>query len=234
MAVAGACLFASKQWLVMRGQLQEMKAQSSSAKEAAYAASASLRPWIKITDVQTRGDKPPIPALSFQTSPSWPIKTSQATLQLKISMKNIGHSPTKLTVNVELFLPLWRDGYANVIYQEKKRFCGEFAKKGLNVDQSLQITLFPDEAHEWYAGVAAMVDSKVINYFSDRPPTPYILPVVAVCVNYRSGDSQFTYQTSALYEVFGRKDRTRFFEVGNNTPAKQIFLIRNEASDDAN
>ena len=214
-------------------QARATQRSANAAKSAADTAIAGLRPWIKIMDVQTRGEGTVIPALSFQTNPVWPAGTSQTTFQLQISLKNVGHSPARLTVDFELFLPLWKNGYSDVIYQEKRRFCNAAAKKGLKVDPSLQIILFLEESHNWDGGGAALVDSKVINYFSDHGTVPYILPVVAVCTNYQFGDSPTIYQTSALYEVFRKDDRTRFFEVGKGIPASQIFLIRNEASDDA-
>ena len=213
-------------------QAKATQRSANAAKSAADSAVVSLRPWIKITDVQTRGEGTVIPALSFQTSPAW-SGASQATFQLQISLRNIGHSPARLTVNFELFLPLWENGYSDVIYREKRRFCSKFAKNGLSVDPSLQVILFPEEVHEWNGGGAAIVNSNVINYFSDRGYVPYVLPVVAVCTNYQFGDSPAIYQTSALYEVFRKDDRTRFFEVGKGVPASEIFLIRNEASDDA-
>jgi hypothetical protein len=221
--------------LAEQATIQAKAAQSAAraAKSSADTAIASLRPWIKITDVQTRGEGPEIPALSFQRGPTWPIGEYQATLQLKISVKNIGHSPARLTVDFKLFFPLWENGYSDVIYREKKGFCGEVAKKELKVDPTLQIILFPEETHDWYGGGAALVDSKVVNHFSDRGMVPYILPVVAVCTNYQFGDSPAIYQTSALYEIFRKDDRTRFFEVSKEVPGSQIFLIRNEASDSA-
>jgi hypothetical protein len=89
-----------------------------------------------------------------------------------------------LSVIFELFLPVWKNGYSDVIFQEKKHFCGGFAKKRLGNDPAMEITLFPDESHDWYGGGAALVDSGTVNYFSDRVPgQPYILPVVAVCIN---------------------------------------------------
>lgn len=218
----------------MQKEYPKLAETADAANSAAVTAVASLRPWIKITDVKTRGEGPLIPALSFQRSPTWPVGQSQATLQLQISLKNVGHSPARLSVDFELFLPLWENGYSGVIYREKRRFCREFAKRELEVDPSLQIILFPDESHDWYGAGATMVNNKVVNYFSDdRGTVPYILPVVAVCTNYQLGDSPTIYQTSALYEVFRKNDRTRFFEVGKGIPASEIFLIRNEASDDA-
>ncbi len=35
-----------------------------------------------------------------------------------------------MTVGFELLLPLWKNGYSDVIYAEKKRFCADFSKNG--------------------------------------------------------------------------------------------------------
>ena len=55
-----------------------------------------------------------------------------------------------------------------------------------------------------------------------------------ITIIWQFGDSPAIYQTSALYEVFRKDDRTRFFEVGKGVPASEILLIRNEPADDAN
>jgi hypothetical protein len=50
-------------------QAKATQRSANAAKSAADTAIAGLRPWIKISDVQTRGEGPIIPALSFQTVP---------------------------------------------------------------------------------------------------------------------------------------------------------------------
>jgi len=210
--------------------VDQSRVSANAAKESADVATSGIRPWIKITDVQTRGEGPEIPALSFQQPPTWPYNQSQATFQLKISLKNVGHSPAKMTVGFELLLPLWKDGYGAVIYTEKKRFCAGFSKQGTTKEPTLQRMLFPEESYDWYGGGAAIVNSNAVNDFGGNK---YILLAVAVCANYQFGDSPAVYQTSALYEVFRKDDRSRFFEVNRGVPASGVFLIRNEASDDA-
>jgi hypothetical protein len=92
-------------------QAKATQRSAEAAKSAAGTAISGLRPWIKVTDVQTRGEGPEIPALSFQSSPNWPTGLSQATFQLQISVKNIGQSPARFVVRFELFLPIWKNGY---------------------------------------------------------------------------------------------------------------------------
>jgi hypothetical protein len=195
---------------------------------------ASERPWLKITDVQTRGNSQLVPALSFQHSPNWPQGTQQATFQLDIAYKNIGRSVARVTVDFQLFLPLWKNGYSDVILADEKQFCDSVTR--INPTPSLQVINFPgDEPYHWSGAGAAIVNTEDTNYFSDRPPAGvgYILPVVAVCVNYQFGNSPKIYQTRALYEVFRKDNRTRLLEVGRGVPARKIFLIRNPSGDAA-
>src|ERR1700733_914132 len=131
------------------GQLSANTKAANAAKSAADTAIAGTHPWVKITDLQTHGESTIIPALSFQSDPSWPTGISQVTFQLKISIKNIGHSPARLTVKFELFLPTWKDGYSDTIYEEKKKFCKAAASDGRPVDPALQRILFPEEPYDW-------------------------------------------------------------------------------------
>ncbi len=218
-------------------QLVQMKNAADAAKSAAETAANQLelteRPWIKITDVQTRSNNPIIPALSFQKPPQWPSGTQQATFQLDISYKNVGRSVAKVSVDFKLFLPLWKDGYSNVILATEKSFCDSVSR--INPDPNLQVINFPgDDPYHWYGGGAAIVNAETTNYFSDiRPGVGHILPVVAVCVNYQFGESPKVYQTRALFEVFRKDNRTRFFEIGRGVPAHDIFLQRNASGDAA-
>lgn len=83
-----------------------------------------------------------------------------------------------------------------------------------------------DEPLHWNGVGAHLVKPENTNYFSDRPGVGFIVPSLAVCINYQFGDSPKVYQTRAFYEIFRQDDRTRFFEVGVGRPEKDIFLIR--------
>lgn len=223
--------------VIARNQWQEMIRATNEAAKTADAAhqqlEASERPWIKIIDVQTTGDSPIVPALSFQRSPNWPPGMQQATFQLDIAYKNIGHSVARVTADFELLLPLWKNGYSDVILADEKKFCDSSAR--VSSTPTLSVINFPgDESYHWSGAGAAIVNAEHTNYFSDRSPgVGYILPVVAVCVSYQFAGSPKVYQTRALYEVFRKDDRTRFFEAGVGVPAHKIFLIRNSSGDAA-
>jgi ElaB/YqjD/DUF883 family membrane-anchored ribosome-binding protein len=141
----------------------------------------SERPWIKITDAQTVGNGDIVPALSFQTSHFGGQNYTQATFQIQVSYRNIGHSVASTVVHFALFLPLWKNGYADVIAEEKKRFCEQTAKAP--IDPAARIVLFPDDSHDWSAGPNHSITAENTNYFADMSgnQAPYILPVVAVC-----------------------------------------------------
>jgi hypothetical protein len=206
---------------------------AKSAHAAQQQLEASERPWIKIIDVQTRGNSQIVPALSFQSSPNWPSGTQQATFQLDITYKNIGHSVARVTADFQLFLPFWKNGYSDVILADEKKFCDSVAR--VNPIPTLNVVNFPgDEPYHWTGSGAAIVNAESTNYFSDiSPGVGHILPVVAVCISYQFSDSPKVYQTRALYEVFRKDNRTRFFQVGVGMSARQVFLIRNPSGDAA-
>jgi hypothetical protein len=133
--------------LIARNQWEEMiKATYHAARVANTAQKqleASERPWLKITDVQTRSNSKIIPALSFQASPNWPAGTQQTTFQLDIAYKNIGRSVATVTVDFQLFLPLWKDGYSDVILADEKKFCDSVAR--INPTPGLSVINFPGD-----------------------------------------------------------------------------------------
>jgi hypothetical protein len=195
------------------------------------------RPWMEITNVSSRG-KSDLGGLSFSGFGHLPFPTAgkTANIQLEISTKNIGHSVAELSVDFELFLPLWENqgptghgystGYANVVAAEKRRFCEESSKKEFPV----KFMVFPEEPHIWYSGAQAIITPTVINHIGNAD---VVLPVVIVCANYRYPGSKDIFQTSALFEAFRNDNRLRFFTVGENMPANQFWLERNRTEDDA-
>jgi hypothetical protein len=209
--------YARGQLRVMDGQLKTMQTQLE----------LQERPWIKITEVQTRGNGPIVPALSFQKGAGMPFQ--QATFQLKISLKNIGHSVAEIAPRFHLFFPLWKD-FDTAVTAEEKRFCQSDAGRALP-DYYPSAILFPDEPYDWYGAGAQLVDDNNINRFTETGETKFVIPVVIVCANYRLKSLSSTYQTGAVYEVFRKDNRTRFFEAGVGVPADSIFLIRNQLKD---
>ncbi len=207
-------------------------AAKSTAENTARQLELSERPWIKIVDVKTQGDNQIIPALSFQKVGPYKDVGQQATFQLVLSLKNIGHSVADVAASYELFFPIWDgNGYWNVISSEQKRFCDSPAGK---VPQFYpKFVVFPDELFDWHGAAAGLINPSVTNHLRDQGETGYILPVIIVCVNYRLRTLENSYQTRTIYEAFHVEDRTRFFRIGEGIPAKKILLIRNEMADDA-
>jgi hypothetical protein len=216
----------------IRKQYPEMQKSSNAAKTAADIAELSERPWIKIVDVKTRGNNPVVPALSFTGFGHGPFPkgNQQVNFQIDVSLKNVGHSVADLAVDHELFLPLW-DMYFNMIMAEEEKFCGQswHAKS----ESPAKAELFPDESFDWYGASGAFPAQDHINHFDKGNPAGYVIPTEVVCVNYRLSGSDKVYQTRALYEVFRRDNRTRFFDTGIDVKARDIFLIREQFGDSA-
>jgi len=213
-----AAWFAYGQLRVMKGQLDQMRADQ--------------RPWIKIIDVKTSaGDRLPILDLSFQ-HPGKHHEGTQATLQLEISMKNVGHSvATDTTADFELYAPLWKNGYALDIIQEERRFCEEsLTKKAVTLTP--KVILFPDESYTWAGGAVTRITPENINQIGGQPA---VLAVLIGCVNYNlASNPKMINQSGFVYEVIHTKDRSRFFEVNRDVPGKNLKFLRNQQGDFAN
>lgn len=209
------------------------KNSADAAEKAAAVAELSERPWIKIVDVKTFGNNPILPALSFQNIGPYDGFSQQATFQVIVSLKNVGHSVADVSVSYKLSLPLFNSNkYQKTITTEQERFCDSQA--GSRMSQSSEkVMLFPDEAYDWSGAVESPITTNSINRLSGKGTTGYILPVVIVCANYRLKPLPANYQTKALYEVFHAEDRTRFFEIGEGIPEKRLILHRNVLADDA-
>lgn len=218
--------------LLWRSTQKAANAAKESADTAQKQLELSERPWIKIVDVKTHGDNPIIPALSFQKIGPYKDVSQQATFQLIISLKNIGHSVADIAVSYELFFPVWDSGgYWNVISSEQKRFCDSPAGK---VPQFYpKFVVFPGEPFDWHGAATGLINPSVMNHLPGQGETGYILPVIIVCTNYRLRPLEKSYQTRTIYEAFHVEDRTRFFKIGEGVPAKRILVIRNELADDA-
>jgi hypothetical protein len=141
---------------IYTGQLTEMRRTTKAAQDSADAAKQAAtvaqdqlelaeRPWIKITDVKTVGNNPLIPAFSFQGLGHGPFPNGnkQATFQLKISMKNVGHSLAFLSADFELFFPAWKENFEDIILTEETKFCDASAQKTPN--KYLTRIVFPEE-----------------------------------------------------------------------------------------
>ncbi len=182
--VVALCIY-NGQLRVMRGQLgeiikqyPELQKSADAAKTAAEIAELSERPWIKIVGIKTRGNNPIIPALSVQGFGHGPFPNGarQVTFQIAVTLKNIGHSVADITVDHELFLPLWKDYFASIM-AEGKSFCDK--SWHIKSESPAKAVLFPDDApFTWYGGAVALVTEDHINHFSGGDPAGYIIPTV--------------------------------------------------------
>jgi hypothetical protein len=192
------------------------------------------RAWIKIEEVKPRGNGPVVPSLSFQdlniTGP--PQVKQQAFLNFEIRGKNVGLS-TALSVTVipELFLARWENGYSVKVAAEEKRFCELREKDSGNFPGTAQ-AVFPGEPFTYTGGTGGAITNEVMNFFTDFPGGPYILPVLIGCVDYQFQASAIHHHVRFVYEVFhAAEPHTRFFLAGNGVKADELSFIRNEADD---
>jgi hypothetical protein len=197
-------LYTYKMW-------EEMQRQTHTAQQQFEAAE---RPWIKILDVVPTGNRPILGGLSFQKI--GPFKDTpdirvQATLQIKLSFLNIGHSVAEVTPSMELFLPQFSTSeYWSRISTEEQRFCSSPDMQAVSWQK---MTVFPGEQKpsEWDAGISTPVREKNINRI---PEGIGITPALIVCVSYRHKGLPNLYQTRALYEISHEGTGTRFFDIG--------------------
>lgn len=195
----------------------------------------SQRPWIKIVDGKTIGNNPLIPALSFQGYGHgfFPHSNQQVTVQIVANLKNIGHSVAFVNLDFELFFPQWNtDRFEDAVLAEERRFCDLSAKRPIS-GNTVRV-LFPDDpAFEWHGAASQPLSKSSFAINPDDASGEYIIPIVALCANYRFGASSEHYQTRATYEVFHLPLRQRFFRAGDDVPAKQLDFMRDILGDDA-
>jgi hypothetical protein len=231
--------------------LERMKESTYAAQKAANTAEKQLemseRPWIKIIGVEPWGSNVPvIGGLSFQKAlPNSLGIEANATIQVKMSFKNIGHSVADVSTNLELFMPQFSSTeYWNRVSAEEKRFC---ESPDMSAVTSQKLTVFPDEpqSFDWYGGITAPIHPQSINRFPDG--SSGIVPTLIVWVSYRQKGLPSLYQTRAVYEVSHPGEYSRFFSIGRcnltpfkNTPmtwceggGKMLKLDRNFMGDEA-
>ena len=215
----------------LQGQFIEVR---RSADIAARQLELTDRPWIKVETIMPRGNGSVIPALSFQdvnvTGP--PAIKQQTYLNFEVHGRNVGHS-TALSVKVmsELFLTQWKNGYSDKVKQEEARFCALRELDSKNWESAAQ-AVFQGDTFDYYGGVSGAITSDAMNYFSDLPSGPYILPVLIGCVDYQFQASSAHHHIRFVYEIFHASDpRTRFFLAGQGTKADDLNLIRNTSYD---
>lgn len=215
----------------LQGQLVESR---RSANIAALQLELTDRPWIKIEKVMPRGNGPEIPALSFQdinvTSPQ--VIKQQTYLNFEVHGRNVGHS-TALSVKVipELYLAQWKDGYSGKVKEEEARFCAQRERENENWSSAAQ-AVFQGDPFDFYGGNSGAISTDAMNFFSDIPGGPYILPVLIGCVDYQFQSSPVHHHVRFVYEIFHASDpRTRFFLAGQGVKADDLNFIRNPDDD---
>jgi hypothetical protein len=154
---------------------------------------------IKIVDVKTEGNDDFIPALSFHGFGHGPFPNTPnraVTLQVQISLKNVGHSVAEISVEPRLYLPLWGNGdrFFEKVLAEQKKAC---ERSSMPKQIGLGEIVFPDDPYEWNAAVSYPVTIGTIDYLRGlnsansfpriikTNPNGYVIPAVIVCVNYR-------------------------------------------------
>lgn len=237
--------------LMWRANKKSADAAKSAADTAREQLELSERPWIKILDLQPRGDQPIVGGLSFQKIGPFkndPDVRVQATIQIKLSFKNIGHSVADVTPNIEFFMPQFSASeYWNRVSAEEHRFCGS---PDMSAVTEQKIVIFPDEPQpfDWYGGISTPIRRENINHL---PEGTGIAPVMIVCVSYRHKGLPSIYQTRAVYEISRLGSETsRFFDIGEcnltpfhnsapltwcegGVPAKLLRFARDYNGDDA-
>jgi hypothetical protein len=190
---------------------QEMQTQTRTAQQQLE---ATQRPWIKIIDVVPTGNNPIVGGLSFQKIGPYkdaPDIRVQATIQVKLSFTNVGHSVAEVTPTMELFTPQFSTSeYWSRISTEEQRFCGSPDMRAVTAQK---LTVFPGEQKpsEWDAGLSTPIRPENVNHLPDGAG---ITPALIICVSYRHEGLPSLYQTRALYEISHEGTGVRFFDTG--------------------
>lgn len=224
----------ARQACIMNDTLKEIQKQTpkftesaDAAKNAADSASASIRPWIKITDVGFRQGIGSIKTLMFH----WPVDTprlpgvpfpgttTKPNLQDKIIIVNIGHSVAE---DLQVFQDLYASKFDPVswhsdVLREEKRFSA-WALHSNPKDASM--ILFPSDSWEQDGTITT----------ADVLGEGYAMALL-VCVNYRD-TSTATHQTQSW---FGLYENSRILiDPKMDADASVLRLIREPSGDQAN
>jgi hypothetical protein len=153
----------------------------------------------------------------------------QATFQVDILIKNIGHSVAVHTdVGYTLALPQWSDRFAYKVLEEQKKYCAEFLAAKQDA-ASGGVLLFPDDPYHWHGATGNPIKPENTNH-TPNMQAGYIVPVLIGCVNYRLSENSAPYQTGFAYHLL-HTTGNRLFEIGRDVPMKDIRLDRNPTAD---
>lgn len=240
----------------MRANVDAANASKASADAANKAADTSLkqlelseRPWIKIVDVQPRGNFPVVGDIGFiKALPNSQGIEANATIQFKLSFTNVGHSVADVSQSEEFFMPQFSNSeYWNRVAAEEDRFCSSPDMKAVT---SQKVVVFPGEPRPFdlNIGITAPIRPENINHLSEGTG---IFPALIVCVNYHQKGLPSIYQTRAVYEISRADTHSRIFGFGKcnlqpfknapstftfcegSVPARLLKFDRNTMGDDA-
>jgi hypothetical protein len=178
---------------IMRGQLRVMENDQ--------------RPWVSVGY--------PTPVSDFQY-----INTG-ATLTVKFSMHNYGHSPA-LNVEIGGRMPLTKNHMG--IVKQQDAICNELLARPVG-NEGNGFTIFPNEPLpiEFRFSVERSEIDKVLK--ENALPDPVILPIIIGCIRYVFAADSSQHVTSFIYDVAHRPPWGIIRTDQGNIPMEQILLI---------
>jgi hypothetical protein len=209
-------------YITYRSYKTAMKS-AEAARQSADAAVASLRPWIKINNIELRHGIGPAKTLMFH----WPTTGAaeiSPMLQTRVTFVNEGHSVAQdVEVWSELFFGQFvTDKWLDTVTREQARFCKSVADRRPTGAAGI---VYPSDSSELNMGVGGTIqDADIVQ----------AIPVAAsliACVNYR-GTALTRYQTQAWSGLL--EDNSVFIKPGVDADASRLKLIRQENGDHAN
>ena len=247
--IIAVIIYTTLTYFMWRETHETNKAAQRSAATAQTQLELSERPWIKIVDVQPRGNFPIVGGLGFiKALPNSQGIEANATVQFNLSFTNIGHSVADVSQAEEFFMPQFSSSeYWNRVAAEEQRFCSSPDMKSVT---SQKVVVFPGELRPFdlNIGITTPIRPENINHL---PEGTGIFPALMVCVNYRQKGLPNVYQTRAVYEIFRADTHSRLFGYGKcnlqpfknapptfmfcdgGVPAKLLKFDRNMNGDDA-
>jgi hypothetical protein len=212
---------------IMEKTLPIVGEQAIAAKSAADAAYASIRPWIKIESVELVQANDEIKTLMFH----FPLtgRTMPPMIQTKVSLVNVGHSVAQdAEVFCELFFAKFEsETWYEVVTQEEQRYCQSVIDRTPSAAARIA---FPSDSWESNNGIGGIIRETDIMRTAGSPVTHAAASLI-LCVNYR-GFTSDRLQTQARFSV--AEDRSLLIELGNDTDASRLHLVREPRGDHAN
>ncbi len=202
--------------------LQEVKEQTAIAEQ-------QNRPWIKIMDIAIVDPTNETPSLSFTSMPmvrrldnGQPQTFTQpvVNISVEITVKNIGKGVAR-DIYIVPVLRFYKLNSTGIPGRDEERICTQATRSNPGTPFAWS-SVFPDEARTSRIQTLGFYDGDMYFHRDDRKGN-WISGVLFGCVSYQPSIS---YQTSAVFDVMGEKDR--FVEVGRSLMSKQLHLLRDE------